>query len=143
VWFFKLTYIHSIANSKYPTTPPQLATPTWSHSDIDVIVKAMKVTNKTPTVASRVAAWLQPFWAKGPTIWFRLAEAQFSLAGITEEKTKFYCILSKLDHSYAVEVQDIVTSAPLRDLYTKLKTELRNRQSPSRGRRARNLTRPT
>jgi hypothetical protein len=47
---------------------------------------------------------LLPFWAEGPAVWFTLAMAQFSLAGITEEKTKFYFVLSHLDHRYAVGV---------------------------------------
>jgi hypothetical protein len=54
---------------------------------------------------------LPPFYAEGPTVWFPLAEAQFSLAGITEEKTNFY-LLSQLDQCYAMEVWDIVTSPP-------------------------------
>jgi hypothetical protein len=77
-----------------------------------------------------VAVRLPPFWAEGPAVWFELAEVQFSLADITKEKTKFYYIFSQLDHCYAVEVQDIVTSPPQHDPYTKLKTELLNRLPP-------------
>jgi hypothetical protein len=66
-----------------------------------------------------------------------LAEAQFSLAGVTEEKTKFYYVLSQLDHRYAMEVQEILTPPPQQDPYTKLKTELLNRLSPSREREVR------
>jgi hypothetical protein len=32
-------------------------------------------------------------------------QSQFSLAGITEEKTNFPYVLSQLDHRYAMEVQ--------------------------------------
>jgi hypothetical protein len=42
-------------------------------------------------------------------------EAQFTLAGITEEKTKFYYVLSQLDHHYAREVQDIIISQSQQD----------------------------
>jgi hypothetical protein len=41
---------------------------------------------------------LKPFYAEEPEVWFASAEAQFALAGITEEKTKFYYVLSQLDH---------------------------------------------
>jgi hypothetical protein len=82
---------------------------------------------------------LLPFWAKGSAEWFTLAEAQFSLDGITEERTKFYYVLSQPDHHYAMEVQDILTSLLQQDPYTKLKTELVNRLFPSRERRARQL----
>jgi hypothetical protein len=55
-----------------------------------------------------VALWLPPFYAEEPNIWFVSAEAQFTLAGITEKRTKFYYVLSQLDHHYVREVWDIV-----------------------------------
>jgi hypothetical protein len=55
----------------------------------------------------------------GPSgLWFAQAEAQFSLAGISSEKTKFFHVISQLDHRYAAEVEDIITSPPERDPYT-------------------------
>jgi hypothetical protein len=65
-------------------------------------------------------------------VWFAQAEAQFSLAGISSEKTKFFHVISQLDHRYAVEVEDIIISPPKRDPYTALKTELMGQLSPSR-----------
>jgi hypothetical protein len=59
---------------------------------------------------SRVAVRLPPFWPERPDAWFSQAEAQFSLAGITNESTKFYHIVSQLDHQYAEDVDDIITS---------------------------------
>jgi hypothetical protein len=58
----------------------------------------------------------------------RQADVEFNLAGISNEKTKFYHVISHLDHQYAAEV-DIVTSAQQKDSYTRLKTELLNRLS--------------
>jgi hypothetical protein len=80
---------------------------------------------------------LPPFWAERPAVWFAQAEAQFTLAGISSEKTKFYYVISQLDQRYAVEVEDIITSPPERDPYTTLKTELVTRLSPSREQRIR------
>jgi hypothetical protein len=99
----------------------------------------MEVTNKTPAEVSRVAVRLPAFWAERSAVWLALTEAQFSRAGITEEKTIFYYVLPQLDHRYAMEVQDMVTSPLQQDPYTKLKTELLNRLSSSRERRARQL----
>jgi hypothetical protein len=48
--------------------------------------------------------------------------SRITLASITEERTKFYHILSQLDHRYAKEVRDIVTSPPQDEPYTRLKT---------------------
>jgi hypothetical protein len=65
-------------------------------------------------------------------VWFAQAEAQFTLACISSEKTKFYYVISQLDHWYAVEVEDIITSPSEQDPYITLKTELVTCLSPSR-----------
>jgi hypothetical protein len=85
-----------------------------------------------PAEVSRVAMRLPPFWAKRPAVWFAQDEAQFFLAGVNSEKTKFFHVISQLDHRYATEVEDIITSPPERDPYTTLRTELVQRLSPSR-----------
>jgi hypothetical protein len=59
----------------------------------------------------RVAVRLPPFWPDRPAVWFAQAEAQFELAAITSERTKFNCVISHLDHRHAAEVEDI-TSPP-------------------------------
>jgi hypothetical protein len=56
------------------------------------------------------------------------AEAQFSLAGISSERTKFHYVIYQLDQRYAAEVEDIITS-PLQQEYSKLRTELLKRLS--------------
>jgi hypothetical protein len=99
----------------------------------------METTNGTqPAEVSRVAVRLPPFWAERPAVWFAQAEAQFCLAGISNETTKFYMI-SQLDHQYAAEVEDVITSPPQQDPYPKLKTELLKRLSLSREQRTKQL----
>jgi hypothetical protein len=88
-----------------------------------------------PAEISRVVILLPAFWAERPVVWFAQAEAQFSLAGITSEKTKFFYIISQLDHRYATEVEDIITYPPERDPYTTLKAELVGRLTPSKNQR--------
>jgi hypothetical protein len=77
-----------------------------------------------------VAVRLPPFWAEQPAVWFVQAEVQFFLAGVNSEKTKFFHVISQLDHQYAAEVEDIITSPPERDPYTTLRKELVRRLSP-------------
>jgi hypothetical protein len=72
-------------------------------------------------------------------MWFAQAKAQFTLAGISSERIKFCHVISQLDHRYAMEVEDIITSPPERDPYTTLRTELVRRLSPSREQRIRHL----
>jgi hypothetical protein len=54
----------------------------------------MEIACKTPAEVFRVAVRLPRFYAGEPEVWFASAEAQFTLAGITEEKSKFYYVLS-------------------------------------------------
>jgi hypothetical protein len=82
-----------------------------------------------------VVMWLLLFSAKRPAVWFAQAEAQFTLASISSEQTKFCYMISQLDQHYTVEVEDIITSPPEQNPYTTLKTELVTRLSPSREQR--------
>jgi hypothetical protein len=75
------------------------------------------------------------FWAQRAAMWFAQAEAQFSLAGISNERTKFNYVISQLDQRYAAEVEDMITSPPHQDPYSKLRTLLK-RLSLSREQRA-------
>jgi hypothetical protein len=95
--------------------------------------------NSPPAEVSRVAVRLPPFWAERPAVWFAQAEAQFILAGISSEQTKFYYVISQQQHQHASEVEDIIISPPERDCYTILKTELMKRLSPSKEERIHQL----
>jgi hypothetical protein len=100
----------------------------------------MEATNGSQaTKTSRVAVQLPPFWAERPTLWFAQAVAQFSLAGMSNERTKFYHIISQLRHRCITGVQDIITSPPQQDPYTTLKTELLNRLSSTKEQRSRQI----
>jgi hypothetical protein len=82
---------------------------------------------------------LPPFWAQRPAVWFAQAEAQFFLTSINNEKTNFCHVNSQLDHRYVAELEDIITSPPELDPYTKMRTELMRRISPSKEQRIRQL----
>jgi hypothetical protein len=90
----------------------------------------MEAPGSLPAEISRVAARLPPFLLERPAVWFAQTEAQFALAGISNERTKFYHLISQLDQQYAAEVEDIITSPLQQDSYTTLKTELVNRLCP-------------
>ena len=97
------------------------------------------VDSTTPTEAPRVTVRLPPFWAEQPAVWFAQAEAQFSLANIRDEKTKFYYVVSQLDQRYAASVADIITSPPVHNAYTTLRAELVGRLTPSKEQRIHQL----
>jgi hypothetical protein len=49
--------------------------------------------------------------AERSAVWFAQAEAQFFLAAVNSEKTKFFHVIS-LDHRYAAEVEDNINFPP-------------------------------
>jgi hypothetical protein len=102
----------------------------------------MEPTNMQSMEIARVAVRLPSFWGEQPDVWFAQAKAQFSLAGITAERTKFHYVISQLDQRYAAEVRDIITSPPQQDPYTTLRTALLDRLSPSGDQRFRQLLMP-
>jgi hypothetical protein len=51
-----------------------------------------------PAEVLRLAVRLPPFWAKRQAMWFAQVEAQFFLAGVNREKTKFLSVISQMDH---------------------------------------------
>ena len=58
----------------------------------------------------RVAVRLPPFWSDRPALWFAQAEAQFEIAAVTRQRTKFNFVVSQLHQQHAPEVEDIVTT---------------------------------
>lgn len=91
------------------------------------------------TDINRVSVKLPPFWKDKSSLWFAQVEAQFSLANITSEATKYAYVVAHLEERYAHEVEDILTNTPERTPYTTLKTELIKRLSVSEEQRIRQL----
>lgn len=87
----------------------------------------------------RVGVKIPPFWPEEPEVWFAQIEGQFILSNITADNTKFYYVISQLDHQYAAEVKDIIVSPPSSDKYDKLKSELIKRLTTSKERRIKQL----
>lgn len=88
---------------------------------------------------ARVAVRLPPFWAEEPDVWFAQAEAQFQLAGVKEDTTKFNHIIATLDPRYVREIKDLIKNPPKTEKYAKLKHELTRRLSVSREHQIRQL----
>ncbi|XP_040067539.1 uncharacterized protein LOC120840848 [Ixodes scapularis] len=95
--------------------------------------------NTTPPGVCRVAVKLPPFWADSPEVWFAQLEAQFSLARITQDRTRYDYVVANLDSRYANEIRDILDNLPAANLYQHLKTELNRRLSLSEDQKVRQL----
>ena len=76
----------------------------------------------TPSDIFRVGVRIPPFWPEKPAVWFAQVEGHFLLSGISDDKTKFYYVISQLEHRYAAEVEDIIVAPPAQGKYEILKT---------------------
>ncbi|KAK2577958.1 hypothetical protein KPH14_012656 [Odynerus spinipes] len=86
--------------------------------------------DRTKEVAA-IGVKVPPFWPEQPTLWFAQLEAQFAVAGITQDATKFGYVVGNLEGRYALEVTDVITTPPATGKYEKIKAELIARLSKS------------
>lgn len=113
-----------------------MATPEEQIQALQEQLKALQSNNQK---LMAVSVKLPQFWIDRPSVWFGQAEAQFEIAGITQEKTKYSHIIAMLDSRVAGEVAEIIENPPTEGCYQYLKTELLKRLSASREDRVRRL----
>lgn len=125
-----VTTAHSRQDTKNVNTEPRRRHLKKKPSDVSI----------APTHDIRRSGIHPPtFWPEKPAVWFLQLEGQFHLAGITEDTTKYYYVVSFLESKYANLIEDILTSPPSTDMYGKLKTELIKRLSVSKENQIRQL----
>ncbi|GFR05232.1 uncharacterized protein TNCT_356151 [Trichonephila clavata] len=91
------------------------------------------------TTVSRVGVKLPPFWKANPALWFVQLEAQFALAGITADDTKFNHVISAIDSDILNCVCDIILKPPDADKYSTLKNRLIELHSESEASKIRTM----
>ncbi|XP_055527745.1 uncharacterized protein LOC129720309, partial [Wyeomyia smithii] len=67
---------------------------------------------------------LPEFWKTDPEMWFAQAEAQFILANVTKDDTKFYHIVAKVDQTVICHISDLVSNPAAQEKYKALKERL-------------------
>lgn len=95
--------------------------------------------NNSAGEINRVALKLPPFWDKEADLWFINIEAQFVLANITQDTTKYYAVISALNSEVLSYVSDIVKNPPAEGLYQTLKDRLIAEFSDSEQKRVKDL----
>lgn len=88
-------------------------------------------TSQQPSTVQRVQLKVPPFWKKDPQLWFTQLEAQFSIASITTELTKFNHIVGVIESDILEHVSDLVRTPPTTEPYIKLKARLIKQFAPS------------
>jgi hypothetical protein len=76
---------------------------------------------------------LPPCWSHKPELWFAMLDARFNLATpkITREEMKFSHVVAALGPDFAGEVADLILKPDADAPYTKLKTEILSRTTPT------------
>ena len=82
----------------------------------------------TARTVAAVNLKLPPFWPSDPDVWFTQVEAQFSMHGITAQKTKCDYVVASLSPEFATEVRHLILHVPA-DPYDTLKQQLIKRTS--------------
>ena len=80
--------------------------------------------NRESLKVERVSIKLPPFWTSSPKLWFHSIEAQFRIAGIKEDETKFYYVIGHLEEKYLKIVGDVVENPPVTEKYATLRDKL-------------------
>lgn len=90
---------------------------------------------------NKIGIKIGPFWKRDPTLWFAQLEAQFTLAGITREDTRYYHVLASIDSEILACCSDIIRDPPDDGKYTKIKERITQEYSTSEQNRMQQLLR--
>ncbi|XP_051860255.1 uncharacterized protein LOC127565511 [Drosophila albomicans] len=80
------------------------------------------VTHGVDAVINRIAVKIPPFWPEHPELWLSQIEAQFVLAGITSDETKFNTILASIEAPVLARIADAIVNQPRTGKYENLKS---------------------
>lgn len=94
--------------------------------------------NPTETLA-RVAVKIPPLWKSNISVWFVQVEANFAVAQVTNDTTKYNYLLSAIDTDTLSAVSDLILTPPPNDKYNALKQRLIQEFSDSQSQQIRKL----
>lgn len=90
-------------------------------------------------IGARDKIRLPEFYEINPEIWFARVEAQFKLAKVVSEQTRYDILVSQVDLKVLTQVWDLVNTTPTAQPYSTLKTAIIDRFSESEQRRLHRL----
>lgn len=82
---------------------------------------ATTTTTASEPVVNRIAVKVPPFWPERPEIWFAQVEAQFGIAGITTDASKFNTIVAAIESNVLAQIADAILLPPETGKYEYLK----------------------
>lgn len=88
---------------------------------------------------SRVSVKIPPLWRGNIAIWFVQVEANFEVAQVTSDVTKYNTVLASIDTETLSAVSDLILNPPADNKYVALKERLINEFSDSESQKIRKL----
>ena len=111
---------HPYAASPKETPPKDSDSSSSSSSSFSSLKKeAMSPPSETPMMLA-ISPKIPPLWTEDPAAWKSQCEAQFRIAGITSEATKYSYIVANMDKSHFAFLKDKLTCEPGSTAYTDL-----------------------
>ena len=80
--------------------------------------------NANPPAVAHVSVKIGAFWKRHPQLWFTQLEAQFQLANVTSDSTKYYHLISKLDAEILECCSDLIRVPLANDKYKTVKARI-------------------
>ncbi|XP_075972473.1 uncharacterized protein LOC142974195 [Anticarsia gemmatalis] len=71
-------------------------------SEKAVLEQEIESLSRNKSENCKVSVRLPPFWPDKPAVWFAQVEAQFEIAGIVADRTKYNYVVGQIDHKLAV-----------------------------------------
>lgn len=88
---------------------------------------------------ARVSVRIPPFWSINPAMWFSQVEAQFAIAGISNDLTRYNTVVGAMDSSVLSHVSDILLGPEHQRSYKAVKERLIQQFADSEQQRLRKL----
>lgn len=92
-------------------------------TEIDRLSAALQTSSTTSTIG-HVAIKIGPFWKKDPELWFKQLEAQFALARVTTDETKYHHVVGKVDAEILDCCSDLIQTPPATNKYAAIKSRI-------------------
>lgn len=102
------------------------------------IIEPFKMSTENTNIM-RVAVKLPPFWREQSELWFKSAEAQFVISGITSDETKYYTVVAAVESDVLAQVSDIIMNPPTTLKYDSIKERIIERFADSEQKKLKRL----
>lgn len=95
------------------------------------MLNASTAANAAGVAVHSVSVKVPPFWRERPDLWFSQIEAQFSVANVVADITKFNIVVAAIENNVLSQIADAVINPPATDKFGNLKRCIIERFSES------------